>query len=141
MQLAAPGAGLAGGVSLSRLCGNNVKLSAGQAPVRIGVCYADVAEVCTDGGPISVDQLNCLGQNGSGATIHSGGGKIDVGGVDGVATLHSAGGHTQLQVWLSLAIAIEFAAIISESGSDGCALTKNERSSRVVFEYAMDEEH
>ena len=87
----------AGAVKLSRLCGNHVSVRS-PAPVHIGVCYADRAELHTSGRSIAIDQLNCPGHDARGAHLQSHGGSIVIGGLDGAASVHSAGGSIELQV-------------------------------------------
>lgn len=86
-----------GAVSLARLAGNVIQLDSAGGDIDVGVCYGDRSRIDSGGGAIAVKQMNSPGAEGRQA-LHSGGGHISVGGLDGSALLDSGAGDVTLQV-------------------------------------------
>ncbi|KAK9837808.1 hypothetical protein WJX74_005578 [Apatococcus lobatus] len=97
-----------GGIHLSKLLGKQLSVSAAResvadqpevqdpgAEVRIDAAYAEHLFVDSGGLKLAVGELNC--RPGS-AMLHSGGGGLEVSGLDGSALLQSGGGPVQVRL-------------------------------------------
>lgn len=84
-----------GTIALKRLEGRRVALESGGGPVAIVAAFGDELRISSGGGALALGSLNC--QEGR-AQLHSGGGDVEVGSLDGSVAVTSGGGAVTLQL-------------------------------------------
>lgn len=110
--------------SVSRLVGLQVRVSTSRAPLSAGTLLADKALITSLGGSINIANMRCSGYG----HVQSGGGGLQVDGVDGVAELASGGGRVRAHAHDGLSSLV----IFSEGGGVDLTLSSHITASIVV---------